>query len=270
MKLFSKGSICGLALLAMVVVVPSMSRADDLQQEGVAKIGSSQEGVARVGQSSSGAIIRGQSPMINDGMVRPMNCTEEGCSVGGCPQGCLSDGGYGNACQGNSCYGMCKPDHGLYCVCKECKAYRKGCKNPDSCFACKHTSMCPNCEGQFCDHCPVCQGGCLARSNSRFRNRCASTSYCMEEWLACHLGYFIPRGGADGKGLPPFGCYNMVYATDPSYFDQRDGQVYAAQGYGVPVGVPLAPNVHHSYNYSWGTPSSRLTPVGNVTSVPRY
>jgi hypothetical protein len=26
--------------------------------------------------------------------------------------------------------------------------------------------------------------------------------------------------------------------------------------------VPLAPNVRHSYNYSWGTPSSRITPMG--------
>ncbi len=90
----------------------------------------------------------------------------------------------------------------------------------------------------------------------------------VHRWWAYHLGYFIPKGGADGKGLPPIGHYNRVYAVDPGYFDQRDGNIYAAQGYGVPVAVPLAPNVHHTYNYSWGVPSSRLTPVGNITSTP--
>jgi hypothetical protein len=98
-------------------------------------------------------------------------------------------------------------------------------------------------------------------------NRCGGTGK-FHRWWAYHMGYFIPKGGADGKGLPPFGHYHRVYSVDPQYFDSRDGNVYAAQGYGVPVAVPLAPTVHHTYNYSWGVPSSRLTPVGNVTSSP--
>ncbi|MEZ6045205.1 MAG: hypothetical protein R3C11_06405 [Planctomycetaceae bacterium] len=76
--------------------------------------------------------------------------------------------------------------------------------------------------------------------------------------------YFCPEGSG-GKGTPPIGCYNMIYSANPRYFDQRDGGVYAAQGYGMPVAVPLAPNVKQAYNYSWGVPSSRITRVSRVT-----
>jgi hypothetical protein len=53
----------------------------------------------------------------------------------------------------------------------------------------------------------------------------------------------------------------MVYATMPEYADPRDGRVYSHEGYNVPVAVPLAPVVENQYNYGWGIPSSRLTPV---------
>ena len=78
----------------------------------------------------------------------------------------------------------------------------------------------------------------------------------------CKFGYFIPTG-CGGAGCSPFGAYRMVYPVDPSYFDQRDGQVYAASGYGGPVAVPIAPVVEHTYNYGWGVPSSRLTPISH-------
>lgn len=74
-------------------------------------------------------------------------------------------------------------------------------------------------------------------------------------YLRCKFGFLCPNG------YPPFGHYRMVYPADPSYFDQRDGQVYAAAGYNGPVSVPLAPNVGHTYNYGWGIPSSRVTPI---------
>lgn len=66
------------------------------------------------------------------------------------------------------------------------------------------------------------------------------------------------------QGCPPVGLYSAVYPVNPYHFDGRDGQVYAAQGVGGPVSVPLAPNVRHTYNYGWGVPSSRLTPISNV------
>jgi hypothetical protein len=69
--------------------------------------------------------------------------------------------------------------------------------------------------------------------------------------------------GATGTngGQPLFGHYKIVYPVNPWYFDGRDGQVYAAEGYGGPVSVPLAPVVTQQYNYGWGIPSSRITPI---------
>lgn len=66
--------------------------------------------------------------------------------------------------------------------------------------------------------------------------------------------------GANG-GQPLLGHYKVVYPVDPWYFDGRDGQAYAAEGYGGPVSVPLAPIVRQQYNYGWGIPSSRITPI---------
>lgn len=90
-----------------------------------------------------------------------------------------------------------------------------------------------------------------------------STGQDMINYFRCKFGYFIPTGNG-GAGTPPFGWYARVYPEDPHYFDQRDGQMWAAPGYGVPTAVPLAPVVAHQWNYSWGTPSSRLTPVSRL------
>jgi hypothetical protein len=89
------------------------------------------------------------------------------------------------------------------------------------------------------------------------------SGYSMVQYFRCKFGYFIPTGNG-GAGAQFAGKYARVYPQDPSYFDQRDGQLWAAQGYGVPVAVPLAPVVGHQYNYSWGVPSSRLTPISRL------
>lgn len=108
-------------------------------------------------------------------------------------------------------------------------------------------------------------------SNFRMRNQIASATLhasCQESchekefWFRSKFGYFFPTGCC-GRGCPPIGHYSMVYPLDPNYFDQRDGNVYAAQGANGPVSVPLAPNVRHTYNYGWGIPSSRMTPVSH-------
>ena len=87
-----------------------------------------------------------------------------------------------------------------------------------------------------------------------------ATGQDMCDYFRCKFGYFIPTG-AGGAGVPWVGKYSRVYPQDPYYFDQRDGQTWAAQGYGAPIAVPLAPVVGHTYNYGWGIPSSRLSPV---------
>ena len=61
--------------------------------------------------------------------------------------------------------------------------------------------------------------------------------------------------------VPPVGQYHMAYSLNPDYFDPRDGRVFATHQYGVPIAVPLAPNVLHTFNYSRGIPSSRVTPI---------
>ena len=57
-------------------------------------------------------------------------------------------------------------------------------------------------------------------------------------------------------------CYKPV---NPWYCDPRDLQAYSAQGFNVPVTVPLAPMVQ-PYNYGWGIPSTRLSQAGNYTA----
>lgn len=90
----------------------------------------------------------------------------------------------------------------------------------------------------------------------------------------CGCNRFGGAGGglfhhSEGPGYPLFGHYGIVYPVDPGYFDQRDGAVYGAPGYGGPVAVPLAPVVNYQMNYGWGVPSSRLTPISHpATPVP--
>lgn len=121
-------------------------------------------------------------------------------------------------------------------------------------------------------NCP--NGGCHRTGGSRLhdwwlgqqamylaRNR--QQSEHLMAWSRAKFGYFHPSGCC-GDGCPPLGHYNIVYAADPNYFDARDGRVFAAPGTGVPMAVPLAPNVHYTYNYSSGVPSSRLTPISRV------
>jgi hypothetical protein len=76
------------------------------------------------------------------------------------------------------------------------------------------------------------------------------------------FGWMIPSGCC-GQGCPPIGKYHMTYADQPDYVNPNDTQIYAAQGYGMPITVPLAPNVNHTYNYSSGIPASRITTIGN-------
>lgn len=107
--------------------------------------------------------------------------------------------------------------------------------------------------GYFCEDCQKWNHGFGCGCNDRR----------MLEYFKCKFGYFIPTGNG-GAGTPPFGKYYRVYPQDPNYFDQRDGQAWGAAGYGTPISVPLAPVVGHQYNYSWGTPASRLTPVSRI------
>lgn len=135
------------------------------------------------------------------------------------------------------------------------------------------TGNCPNGQSSnWCDECWGRRGGHCRHGhglNGWCRHGCdqgwchhGCSNGAMCDYLRCKFGYFIPTG-AGGAGIPWHGKYARVYPQDPHYFDQRDGQAWAAQGYGIPMAVPLAPVVGHTYNYGWGIPSSRLTPVSH-------
>lgn len=103
-----------------------------------------------------------------------------------------------------------------------------------------------------------------ANTGDPYCNDCdGSVRGYLHAWAKCHFGCLIPAGNG-GAGTPIAGKYHRIYPQDPYYFDGRDGQLWSAQGYGVPVSVPLAPVVGHQYNYGWGVPSSRLTPISRV------
>lgn len=101
-------------------------------------------------------------------------------------------------------------------------------------------------------------------AGSSFWTRSSQSYQSRNARLSQHLfGWLVPSGNG-GQGSPPIGKYHTTYAQNANHFDQRDGEVYAAQGYGTHVTVPLAPNVRHAYNYGWGMPSSRITRVSTV------
>ncbi len=164
-----------------------------------------------------------------------------------------------------------------------CGACPKGCAPAGSCKQGCNTTGGKICGGG-CDRNGCYGAGYQRRVTSLFagavpQNCCNNQSWATRWWrgqyqnyhgrnqrLANHLfGWMVPSGCC-GQGCPPCGKYQVTYADNPGYADQRDnGQAYGAQGYGMPLSVPLAPTVRQSYNYSWGTPSSRITPLGSYT-----
>jgi len=63
---------------------------------------------------------------------------------------------------------------------------------------------------------------------------------------------------------PGAGGWSSIYPAVGYYYDVRDTRTYAAQGYDAPVTVPMAP-ITRAYNYGWGIPSTRLSPVGGYS-----
>jgi len=149
-----------------------------------------------------------------------------------------------------------------------CPSVAEGCRTEDGCDG--HSS--DGCESADCCKCGCCGGGSrgmLSRMLGCNRGRCTcdSCEYCGKRCgrggatlFDCLFGCMAPSG-ACGQGAPLFGKYQITYADKPAYADPRDGQAWAAQGYGMPMTVPAAPVVRYSYNYSHGTPASRLTPL---------
>lgn len=161
-----------------------------------------------------------------------------------------------------------------------CTAPPAGECRKDTCRDCDDDGCClhrlfhrDRCRHGDCDDCDECDDGC----GHWLCNRCGWHGACMGG-MCPHCGvHCSPLGLLHGKliglfghlhglrhhkhGLCPVGVYSRAYSITPNHFDPRDGRVYAAQGYGIPVSVPLAPQVDFTYNYGWGIPASRLTPI---------
>lgn len=210
-------------------------------------------GVVRISDQRQKPVVRAQSPDDYQAIL-PAQCADEpgyhcppsgpacGTAAAGCPSlGCRDSGFHGD--------GGC-PDHGgLYDPnCSRCRLFG-GQPHGDVYCPDGRWVQCP--DGRW-DWFPNHQStGFWEGLGNHVGDFCRNRRDCF------NMGFF------KGPDRPLFGCYDIVYPADPYYFDKRDGQVYAAQGYGGPVSVPLAPMVRHTYNYGWGVPSSRLTPISH-------
>jgi hypothetical protein len=124
------------------------------------------------------------------------------------------------------------------------------------------------CDSGVCESCKSCPCGCCgAHSGTAFS--CILRMFgCSTKRCTCDYCEYSGKGtGHCDQGSGLFGHYQITYANQPSYADARDGQAWAAPGYGMPITIPTAPVVRYSYNYSHGTPASRLTPLSTYNSA---
>lgn len=185
---------------------------------------------------AEGPYTYGRGYLMSEGCQAPQDCcVPEGCCV---TEGCQAVGG----CNGQCCGGNC-----------ECQTFGNCHQQNMNCLFAGS-----ECSGSGCPAHDFWRGQSMSfqRKNARLANLL--------------FGWMIPSGCC-GQGCPPCGKYQVTYADQPDYADPRDSQMYAAQGYGMPMTVPLAPNVQHQYNYSWGVPASRITPIStyNPQTSPR-
>ena len=208
----------------------------------------SPEGVARI---SDRGLAANTQPTAPNNPAACQSCqTCQTCQSGDCyyEGDCPAYVHEGHACHltGNPVLDWCKIHNmkmraAIVCQCYTLKA-KCGLGDDDECKECKDD----DCKRPH--RCCLCRHGCCL---------CQPGTHC-------------------GMRTPVVDCYSMVYATLPEYADPRDGRVYSAEGFNVPVAMPLAPNVEHTYNYGWGIPSSRLTPIsrfineGGVVPPPQY
>ena len=198
-------------------------------------------------------------------------CCEGGaCGNGSCGNGACGDGSCG-AGNGRTCgptftlpgrclladRGVCCPTCGTGCgpegYCSSCGAAGVPCGGPGLCLP-----------GLPCFGVPgVClPGACLPGLPGA--GLCRGIPYWAPDGgpESCYLASLLGIGAnacGDRHGL--FGRYEHVYAVNPGYTDRREGNVWASAATGVPMAVPLAPNVRHTMEYGWGMPSSRLVPI---------
>ncbi|HEX6986154.1 MAG TPA: hypothetical protein VF170_12310 [Planctomycetaceae bacterium] len=243
-------ALCGLTALAGLLLAAS------------ARPAAADEGVARLSDRKTGVV-----PASHTDACAPA-CAPDACGEGAacrCGSGCKCGGksgllgrffGKGKDCRcGSGC--RCGKGSGLIRCSGHCNG--KCDLNGDGYADSIGHGVCKGCgsHGELFGH-----GYC---------GSCCGFAHCCLPGIPCLgfpcLGVPVPgccaaHGGAIG------GTYARVYALNPYYHDFRDGAVYAAQGYNAPIAVPLAPNVDYQWNYGWGIPPSRITPISRVVPSP--
>lgn len=230
-----------------------------------------EDGVVRMSdRSSSGA--RNAPATVR--MTGASGIQQASFQSGVCGESCYVPQPCPTQCCPDPCYPMCDPCNTGMCYSDGSAMCHNGsCYTPMDCNSC--FNGCDASGGAY-GNCQDCRGG---RGRGRGRNqgyddcnngkprgffqKCSSAN---NKVCDCLFGWMIPSGCC-GQGCPPIGKYHMTYANQPSYIDPRDTQLYGAQGYGMPMTVPLAPNVNHAYNYSSGLPASRITQIGNYNPM---
>lgn len=261
----STAAVCLLIVSGAVRAEDGLVRITDSTSSGVVRISDGGYGYVRpVSFSNGGAeCCAPQTVSCGSGCTDGLRCPMEGCNAFqrdcvACQPCCTADGCQSGGCDANGCYVCC----GNCPCCGTGRGCNGQCGNP--CCTCNGSGSFGDCYDQRMNCLfagSVCSGtGCKARDWYRGQSLSFQAKNAR---LANHLfGWMVPSGCC-GQGCPPVGKYQITYADQPSYADPRDGQLYAAQGYGIPMTVPIAPNVHYTYNYSSGLPSSRLTPLSN-------
>jgi hypothetical protein len=245
-------------------------------------------GPNRVGCTSDGGACGPQGAACAQRSADTIVCTPRGVTAGCGPVGtfrvsdvcntglCGPAAGYsvGGACSVSGCNtGACSMN-GMPCM-----GPAGSCLSPEACMGrpytigdLKRSMFGAKCRSKEilgmngCDSCsPLHNWWCGQQYKSKCRR--AYRNHVLAAHFHNKFNYFVPSGSC-GEGAPLFGHYKRVYATEPHYSHPSDSQVYSSPTTGHPTAVPLAPTVRHQYNYSWGSPSSRLTPISNVV-LPR-
>ena len=256
------------------------------------------EGVVRIADRDAPSVVRitdrtvrGQSPVDMTLPAVQQTSLFQCCPEPTCPDccdvgSCHISGGY-CPCPTYECYECeCEPSHGCpLCPCfnacgHECAVVGwlihvlQGAHEvkadlwaalglPTHCCCCQKRVKRLRCKRQRCKGYRSYRERLCKEREHRCRERECRRDR-LRNWIAhSKLNYFCTT-------KPPCGHYTIVYPVDPWYGDARDGGVYSAEGYGGPMSVPLAPVIRHTFNYGWGVPSSRLTPVSHLANRPNY
>lgn len=281
--------LVGTSLVATTQFVPANEPSEGGNQEGVVRLtdqiprgGIQQISYAEAvscGQSAATGCANGACPA---GACGTGACANGGCANGGCANGACGPRGQivrpgraydpNDPCRGRRLYGhgdRWNPEVESYTF-RDLGHDTFGWAMPNkngqgNSYGNAGQNQCQQCRarGSKCDRCRQSQSWCCQQSDMFFaRNR--QQSDIIGAHIRGKLAFLTPMGNG-GAGAPPFGCYQLVYPVAPDYAHPNDmQQQYGAQGYGVPMSVPLAPNVRHTMNYSAGMPASRLTPISNV------